>query len=142
MAEDNSVQGVSQMPIDRNGYWVDESPSSSSSCSWQPWSSWDEVPDEVPDWARDWFIFLEVFSGTAGVTEAVKSRSCLVLPPIDIVTSEAVKKATDICIDSVWKKVDVWISSGVVDLVHFGTPCSSFSRVSCRWRCYNFNFLN
>ena len=83
-------------PIDKDGYWIDDSSSSSSCGQFRPWSSWEEVPDEVPQWAKDSFIFLEVFAGTAGITEAVHSRSCVVMPPIDIDTSEAVKTATDI----------------------------------------------
>ena len=116
------------MPIDQDGYWVDDSQSSSSSHVWQPWSSWEEVPDEVPDWATGWFIFLEIFAGKAGVTRAVRSEGTIVLPPVDIVLSKEVVSVTNLEDEKVWQKIDKWITSGVIDLVHFGTPCSSFSR--------------
>ena len=92
-------------PIDKDGYWIDDSSSSSSRGPFQPWSSWEDVPDEVPQWAKDSFIFLEVFAGTAGITEAVKSQGCVVLPPIDIDTSEAVETATDIVDTKKWKNI-------------------------------------
>ena len=56
------------------------------------------------------------------------ARGWSVLPPIDIVVDGGVLVAADILDPILRAKVDAWLSSGCVKLVHFGTPCTTFSR--------------
>jgi hypothetical protein len=89
---------------------------------------WDDVPSFPPLAMRARSVFLEVFSGKAGLTRAMRRRGWLVLPPIDIVVEGEVLSATNILDPKVMQKVQNWLQSGVVALVHFGTPCTTFSR--------------
>ena len=73
-------------------------------------------------------VFLEVFSGKAGLTKAMRRRGWSVLPPIDIVVEGEVLAKTNILDPNVLQRVQNWLQSGVVALVHFGTPCTTFSR--------------
>ena len=52
----------------------------------------------------------------------------LVLPPVDIVVDRDVLEPANILDPTVMQKVRNWCSSGVLALVHFGTPCATFSR--------------
>ena len=90
--------------------------------------SWAEVPDQPLFSLRPRSVFLEVFSGKAWLTRAMRKRGWLVLPPIDIVIEGDVLTPANILDPVVMQKVRNWCSSGVLALVHFGTPCATFSR--------------
>ena len=70
---------------------------------------------------------MELFSGTAGITEAVQLTGVPVLPPIDIVLSEMVREASDVVDAQVWQRVLRVLREGVVFYLHCGTPCNTFS---------------
>ena len=50
------------------------------------------------------------------------------LPPIELEVSEYVLQSTDILDPAIAAKVQLWLGSGVVRLVHFGTPCTTYSQ--------------
>ena len=76
--------------------------------------------------SRPWF--LEVFSGKAWLTRALRKRGWGILPPIDIVIEGDVLAAADVLDPLLRAKVEAWLKSGCVKFVHFGTPCATFSR--------------
>ena len=90
--------------------------------------SWEDVPNFPPIEMKVRSVFLEVFSGKAGLTLAMRRSGWSVLPLIDIVIEGEVLAKTDILDQAVMQKVQNWLQSGVVALVHFGTPCTTFSR--------------
>ena len=94
-----------------------------------PWSSWQEMPESPPSWLKEKFVFLEVFSGLAGLSKEVFEKGVVVLPPIDKQVGGFVRSSSDIFDSELRKKVLRWIRAGVVDLVHFGTPCTTYSEV-------------
>ena len=49
------------------------------------YKSWAEVPDQPPVSLQPRSVFLEVFSGKAWLTRAMRKQGWLALPPIDIV---------------------------------------------------------
>ena len=94
----------------------------------QFWSTWEEVPETVPDEFKHVRFFVEVFAGKAWLTRSVRRRRKLaVLPPIEIEVSEEVKGKADILDPMIRRKLEAWLRAGVVQFVHFGTPCTSFS---------------
>ena len=109
-------------------------PASSSSqrtrslCPARPWKSWEEVPFTPPPWAMDHQFFLEIFSGVAGISREFIRKGGKILPPIDIVEEGLVEKKTNIFDPLVEAKILNWLRSGAVKLVHFGTPCTTYSR--------------
>ena len=72
--------------------------------------------------------FLEIFSGTARLSSAVRSLGIPVLPPVDIEVSPEVGSARDVGDLQFWD----WLMSlallGGLFFVHFGTPCNAFSQ--------------
>ena len=68
--------------------------------------------------------FWEIFSGCGSLTRAMRKRGCRVLPPIDISRSPFF----DLTKPHVQEAIKVIIVSGQVDYIHFGTPCTVFSR--------------
>ena len=91
-------------------------------------SKWTEVPDRPTkeDLEHEWF--LEIFAGEAGITKAIdRIQKYQVLPPIDIEVTGAVESSTDIFDKGVRKKIHEWINAGAIKLVHFGTPCTTYS---------------
>ena len=86
------------------------------------------MPDEPPAWLSKVNVALEVFAGEAAWSSNFRKKGWIVLPPIEIVVEAAVKEAADIMDPMVWRKVLRWLK--VVDFVHFGTPCSSYSQLS------------
>ena len=95
----------------------------------QFWSSWNDVPESVPEEFMNTKFFVEIFAGKAGLSRGVRRRRKIaVLPPIELEVSEDVPFTADIVDEMVRRKLETWIRSGVVQCVHFGTPCTSFSR--------------
>ena len=88
-------------------------------------TDWAQVPaaPTAEMLAKPWF--LEVFSGKAWLTRAMRKRGWNVLPPIDIVIEGDVLAAADVCDPALCSKVEAWLSSGCVKFVHFGTPCTT-----------------
>ena len=50
------------------------------------------------------------------------------LPPIDIEITGLVLEPCDVLDPQFCSKVVAWLRSGMVVIVHFGTPCTTFSR--------------
>ena len=90
--------------------------------------TWDEVPDVPPRECFDQPWFLEIFSGTARLTKAMQAQGWFVLPPVDITVAGEVCAPANVLEEQLKFKLDAWISSGAIRLVHFGTPCTTFSR--------------
>ena len=90
--------------------------------------TWAEVPDKpTPEQiALPWF--LEIYSGKGWLTRAMRKRGWAILPPIDIVVAGEVEEAASVVDPALMAKVNAWLGSGAVKLVHFGTPCTTFSR--------------
>ena len=84
------------------------------------------MPDAPMEWLKHVNVALEVFAGKAVWSSSCSSRGWIVLPPIEIVVAGHVKAPADITDPKIWQKVLRWLE--VVDFVHFGTPCSSFSQ--------------
>ena len=78
------------------------------------------------EWLKHVNVALEVFAGKAVWSSSCRSRGWIVLPPIEIVVAGNVKAPADITAPRIWRKVLRWLK--VVNFVHFGTPCSSFSQ--------------
>ena len=94
----------------------------------QFWKSWDDVPSTVPEEFKHTKFFVEVFAGKAGLSRRVRRRRKIaVLPPIEIELSDEVQGKADILDPMVRRKLVAWMKAGVVQFVHFGTPCTSFS---------------
>ena len=94
----------------------------------RPWRTWSEVPARPPQWAcgRKRFV-LEIFVGLAGLSIACSLAGLWVLPPVDFESSEAIGEAVDVFDPTFQSKLTAWVVEGAIGLVHFGTPCSSFS---------------
>jgi hypothetical protein len=103
------------------------SSSSTASSPHRMWNSWSEMPEMPPDWLRSRYVFLEIFCGNGGITKEIENLGVFVLPAVDITIGGVVIEKTDILDPSVRRKIRKWISSGVIDLVHFGTPCTTYS---------------
>ena len=50
------------------------------------------------------------------------------MPPIDIVLEGDVAAVADVTDPQLRAKIETWLRSGCVKFVHFGTPCTTFSR--------------
>ena len=90
--------------------------------------TWDEVPS-VPTAAhkkQKWFV--EVFAGKAWLTRAMRKAGWSTLPPVEINVEGDTLASADLLDPVLRAKINAWISSGCVQLVHFGTPCATFSR--------------
>ena len=90
--------------------------------------TWDEVPD-VPTAAhkkQKWFM--EVFAGKAWLTRALRKAGWSTLPPVEINVEGDTLASADLLDPALRTKINNWISSGCLKLVHFGTPCTTFSR--------------
>ena len=57
----------------------------------------------------------------------MRSAGWICLPPIDTVAG-AVHCSADVLDPTTAQKIEAWLSSGLVRIVHFGTPCTSFSK--------------
>jgi hypothetical protein len=77
---------------------------------------------------RETHFFLEVFSGSANLTRFMKQAGWNTLPPIDIEITGLVIESCNVLDPKFCSKVVAWLRSGKVVIVHFGTPCTTFSR--------------
>ena len=91
------------------------------------WKSWNEVPRDVDEVARHGPWFLEIFSGTARLTAAVRALGVPCLPPIDITVCQEVPSPFDVLDCDNWSFIMKLIACGAIKFIHFGTPCNSFS---------------
>ena len=72
-------------------------------------------------------FFLEIFAGEAGLTQQLRALGVPTLPPIEIEVKGNVLQAADIEDPELLAFVMQLIRVGAIRLVHFGTPCGSFS---------------
>ena len=72
-------------------------------------------------------FFLEVFSGTGNLTRSMRKAGWNTLPPIDNVIAGVVLESVDVLDPQIQLKIEAWLRSGKVKIVHFGTPCTTFS---------------
>eukprot|EP00435_Cladocopium_sp_Y103_P024835 s708_g6.t1 len=72
-------------------------------------------------------VFVEVFAGEAGLSQAISARGMQVLPPIEILTNNFVTEPVDILDPLVYRLLQLLIKENLVAFIHFGTPCPSFS---------------
>ena len=92
-----------------------------------PWLSWDDVPTDV-HWVASlgpWFI--EVFSGTARLTQVVALLGIPCLPPIDVTLSPSVPVAFDVVDARKWDFFMQLVTLAAIAFAHFGTPCNTLS---------------
>ena len=91
-----------------------------------PFLTWKQVPMEPPPEAC---FFLEIFAGKAGLTRAVlDSTQWYVLPPVEVTLSELVVEPANVFDPGLWMKIRNWVRAGAVSYLHFGTPCTTYSR--------------
>ena len=91
------------------------------------WNSWDEVPRDAHRVAALGPWFLEIFSGTAHLTQAVKAVGVPCLPPIDVVLCDMVPTEFDVVDVNRWIFIMQLVMLGAIFFVHCGTPCNTFS---------------
>ena len=113
-------------PSDRSASDVSQSVSEAA-VSDQPSFAWSKGLDGVPALHARGPYFLELFSGTAGLSEAVQLRGVPTLPPVDIVVSPLVPEPVDLIDMITWSTVLKVLTSGLVFFLHCGTPCNTFT---------------
>ena len=91
------------------------------------WSSWREVPRNAREVAQYGPFFVELFSGTARLTQCVRALGVPCLPPIDIMPSPFVSDPQDVVDLEFWEFFMELVWLGAVVFAHFGTPCNTFS---------------
>ena len=91
------------------------------------WRSWDEVPRDPFAVAAQGPFFVELFSGTARLTAAVRRQGVPCLPPIDITPCEEVPAPRDVVDLEFWDFFMRLVSLGAIAFLHCGTPCNTFS---------------
>ena len=91
------------------------------------WSSWEEVPRDAHQVAAAGPWFMEVFSGTARLTQVLTELGVRCLPPIDVVKCSMVPSPMDIVDAANWSFVMQVAALGGISFIHFGTPCNTFS---------------
>ena len=72
-------------------------------------------------------FFLEVFAGTACLTQAARASGLPCLPPIDISVSQLVPVASDVLDADFWEFIIKVAQLGGIFFTHCGTPCNTFS---------------
>lgn len=75
--------------------------------------------------AGPWFV--EIFSGTARLTQLVREAGIPCLPPIDVTLSELVPVAFDVVDVDRWEFFMQLVWLGAIFFAHFGTPCNTYS---------------
>ena len=78
------------------------------------WKSWAEVPRDVDEVARHGPWFLEIFSGTARLTTAVRALGVPCLPPIDITVCQEVPSPFDVLDCDNWSFIMKLIACGAI----------------------------
>ncbi len=91
------------------------------------WGSWQEVPRDVHQVAAAGPWFVEVFSGTARLTQLMREAGIPCLPPIDVTLSDMVPAAFDVVDLGQWEFFMQLVMLGAIFFAHFGTPCNTFS---------------
>jgi len=91
------------------------------------WSPWDQVPKDAHLVAAEGPWFLEIFSGTAKLTDAVKEKGIRCLPPIDITVCASVPIPFDVVDVDLWQFIMQLILLGAIWFAHFSTPCNTYS---------------
>ena len=91
------------------------------------WSSWRDVPQDPQEVRRHGTWFLEIFSGSARLTEQVKLLRMPILPPVDIECSPWVPVPQDALDAAFWDRLMSLALIGALFFVHFGTPCNTFT---------------
>lgn len=71
--------------------------------------------------------FLEIFSGTATLTQAARVAGVPCLPPIDITPCTLVPTPFDVVDAGKWDLIMKLAHRGALRFVHCGTPCNTFS---------------
>ena len=91
------------------------------------WLRWADVPRNVHEVAAQGPWFLEIFAGTARLTEAVRQMGIPCLPPIDVMISQHVQDPFDVLDADRWTFIMQLVQMGAIFFVHCGTPCNTFS---------------
>ena len=91
------------------------------------WKSWSEVPSDPREVARLGPWCVEIFSGTARLTEALLDRGLPCLPPIDVTLCVMVPESFDVVDADRWEFFMQLVFLGAIRYAHFGTPCNTFS---------------
>ena len=74
-------------------------------------------------------FFLEIFAGKAGLTRAVLDNTQWhVLPPVEVTLNELVTQPANVFDPGLWMKIRNWVRAGAVSYLHFGTPCTTYSK--------------
>ena len=84
------------------------------------------MPDAPPSWLQHVPVALEVFAGDAIWSQSCKDNGFIVLPPIELEVKGFVRSGVDILCPLLQAKLKRWLH--VVNVLHFGTPCTSMSR--------------
>ena len=92
-----------------------------------PWRSWRQVPLDVEVVKLHGPFFLEIFSGTARLTDHVAAMGVPVLPPVDIERSPLVPEPADVLDLGLWDRSMQLDHSGSIVCENLGTPCNTFS---------------
>jgi len=88
------------------------------------------VEEQAPlDAAR--YLFCEFFSGEGSLTSAMVAAGVPVRSPDDL-ASGGVDFEDKEAVDALGKELGEIVASGVLLMVHFAPPCSTFSRARCR----------
>ncbi len=93
----------------------------------EEWTSWKEVPRDAQYVASQGPWFVEVYSGTARLTQVMRSLGVKCLPPIDVTISPLVPDAFDVVDVEQWSFFMKLAKTGSIFFAHFGTPCNTFS---------------
>ena len=91
------------------------------------WTDWADVPRDAHEVAQLGPFFLEIFSGTARLTETVRSLGIPCLPPVDITLCSTIPTAFDVLDCDRWSFVMELAERGALFFVHCGTPCNTYS---------------
>ena len=107
----------------------DPQPSEETAAPWvaPPWLSWKDVPADAHRVAAHGPWFVEVFSGTARLTQKVAALGIPCLPPIDVTLSECVPEAFDVVDADRWDFFMQLVALAAISFAHFGTPCNTLS---------------
>ena len=92
-----------------------------------PWLSWTDVPADAHRVAAHGPWFVEVFSGTARLTQTVAAMGIPCLPPIDVTISQSVPVPFDVVDADRWDFFMQLVALAAIAFAHFGTPCNTLS---------------